>query len=248
MSENEIVPKSIESRDLAENNKSDVAAIAARSILGACPVVGSIMSELVTCVIPDQKIDRLIKFIAKLEERLNLVEKEEILRKVKNPECSDLIEESLHQAARALSDERTEYIASIVIDGLSASEISFNESKHLLRMLSEINDIEIIWLRFYAWPTLMGDEEFRDKHKEILEEKIAFIGAAQGDCDKAALQESYKEHLVRLGALEKIYKTDSKFKLPEFNTYSGAPEISRYEITLLGKLLLRKIGLIDESF
>lgn len=70
----------------------------------------------------------------------------------------------MRQAAYSLSDERREYVASLIANGVSGTAISDQESKHLLQILGELNDVEIIWLRFYADASIGGDEEFRQKH------------------------------------------------------------------------------------
>ena len=129
----------------------------------------------------------------------------------------------LFRSARSLSDERREYIASLIASSLSQQDIEYIESKHLLRILGELNDIEVIWLRFYLEPTMSGDEEFRDKHENILTPIMATLSDPPSVVDKEALQESYKGHLSQLGLLE--------------------PQHNDYQITPLGQLLLRQIGL-----
>lgn len=164
-----------------------------------------------------------------------------------NENFTDLLEEGLRQSARSLSDDRRGYLASVIANSISSEDVEFFESKHLLRILREINDIEVIWLRFYLIPTIGGDTEFREKHKEILKSVIATIGASQSILDKSALQDSYKEHLTQLGLLKYHYQTNVRTKQPEFDTFTGGLKVSRYEITLLGKLLLRQIGLSESG-
>ena len=112
-------------------------------------------------------------------------------------------------------------------------------------MLSELNDDEIIWLRFYLEPTLGGDKEFREKHINVLERPRTFIGAPEENLNKAALQDSYLEHLDRLGLIESKIQIDKNTNLPIFNK-SGKPKVSSRHTTRLGKMLLKEIGLLDE--
>ncbi len=65
--------------------------------------------------------------------------------------------------------------------------------------------------------------------------------------DKESLQNSYKDHLAQLGLLSPKYKTDMKTHLPVFNTNTGALELRGYDITQLGRLLLRQIGLSNSE-
>ncbi|MCA1792892.1 MAG: hypothetical protein ABR534_13050 [Desulfotignum sp.] len=65
------------------------------------------------------------------------------------------------------------------LQSISSDDLEYFESKHLLRLLGELNDIEIIWLRFYLNPVLNGDNDFREKHSNILNPVGAHLGSAQ---------------------------------------------------------------------
>jgi hypothetical protein len=217
-----------------ENNKEslklqkiDYVSSAAKAALGIAPFAGSLLIELAGTIIPNQRIDRIAKFAEALEERLLQLERNFVKSQLHNEDFTDLVEEGLRQASRSLSDERREYIASLISNSLSSKDIEYQESKHLLKILVEISDIEVIWLRFFLVTTMDGDKKFRDKHKAILEPVSKSIGVSQAIRDKGTFQESYKEHLCRLGLLEK--------------------ENRIHKLTPLGKLLLREIGHIDEK-
>ena len=124
--------------------------------MGAGPFAGSLLSELAGTIIPNQRLDRISKFVLILEGKLSNLEQEFIHSQLVNEKFSDLLEESARQAARSLSDERREYIANLITNSLSRQDIEYNESKHLLKILSELNDIEVVWLWFYLEPTLSG--------------------------------------------------------------------------------------------
>ena len=90
---------------------------------------------------------------------------------------------------------------------------------------------------------MFGDELFREKHKEVLTPVAAYFGSTQGVHYKKALQDSYAEHLAQLGLLERRFRTDMETRTPQFDSFTGAMEVSGYELTSLGRLLLREIGL-----
>lgn len=229
-----------------DNNKTDLLVSAAKSAVGIVPYAGSLLSELVGNLIPNQRIDRLTKYVKELDERISRISLEKINPLLTNDDFIDLIEEGFVQASRAITDERRQYIASIVSNGIEEETIQFHESKQLLKILSELNDIEIIWLRFYLVTTIGGDEEFRQKHKNILQPINSYIGADNETMTKAALQNSYKEHLERLELIDHRIRVDNTTKIPEFDTSTGKPKKSYSTITTLGRLLLKQIGLIDE--
>ncbi len=232
--------------DDLENNEIDLIASAAKSILGIVPFAGSLLNELVCNIIPNQRIDRLTKYVKILDEKLSKIPTEKIITLSDNEDFVDLIEEGFVQASRAISDERRQYISSIVANGITDNAILFTESKYLLKILQELNDIEIIWLRAYLVPTIGGDEEFQTKHKNILAPIRIYVGADDQTLSKAALQNSYKEHLERLELIIHKIRFNRTSGIPEYDKSSGKPKKSYTSITTLGRLLLKQVGLIDE--
>ncbi len=214
----------------------------ARGMLGIFPG-GSLLAELVGVIIPNQRVDRIAKFADLLERKLEELEQDFVRSQFTNENFAELVEESMRQAARSVTDDRRAYIANLIVNSLSLKDIEYVESKHLLRILGEINDIEIIWLRFYLHPSNKGDEVFRDKHKGILEPVTATLNAPQEVRDKSALQKSYKEHLVQLGLLQHRYRIDPRMETPEFDRFTGGLKAQGYQISPLGRLLLKHIGL-----
>ena len=105
-----------------------------------------------------------------------------------------------------------------------------------------MSDVEIVWLRFYREPTIDGDGEFRKRHENVLAPAMATLDSSRNELDKAALQDSYKDHLCRLGLLKRRYRVDLRSKEPKFDA-DGVQEVAGYAITPVGHLLLRQIGL-----
>lgn len=62
------------SKEILSKNKSDLLASAGKSVLGAVPHAGAFLAELVEAVIPNQRIDRVSKYVIELEARLSKVE------------------------------------------------------------------------------------------------------------------------------------------------------------------------------
>jgi len=228
-----------------KSESSDYVTSAVKALLGAVPFAGSLLAEIAGTIIPNQRIERLTKYAQELENRLSKLDQEFVRAQLNNENFTDLFEENIRQAARSLTGERRKYLASIIANGLTSEDIEFFESKHLLRILGEINDAEVIILRSYLVATIEGDEEFREKHKEIIMPTPATIGAPQKVLDKNALHTSYKEHLTSLGLLERKYQTDTRTKGMVIDSFTGGPKLQGYRITSLGRLLLRHIGLAD---
>ena len=211
---------------------SDYVAAAARAVLGAAPFVGSLLNELVGVVVPNQRADRIAKFVLELEARIKPLEAQATEKLHSSEHFAELLEEGLRQASRSLSDERRQYLASLIANSISPEAIAQEESRHLLRILSELSDVEVVWLRFYVDQAMGGDREFREKHRDILRPASRSMGQPQSETDRAALQESYINHLTQLGLLD-----------AEASRAGSTADRMIYRISSLGRLLLRTIGL-----
>jgi outer membrane murein-binding lipoprotein Lpp len=224
----------------------DYVSSGAKAILGAVPFVGSLLSEIAGSIIPRQRVDRIADFAGKLEARINHLENDTVRSQLNDEEFTDLVEEALRQAARSTSEARRDYLASLVANSLSSDAIEHAESKHLMRILGELNDIEVLWLRFYQNPTIGGDQDFRELHKEVFERRIAYIGCSIEELDDYALQESYRDHLIELGLLSRNISKDRNGN-PEFDRFSGDFKVSFHRTSALGALLLESIGMIKRE-
>src|SRR6185503_15074110 len=101
--------------------------IKAISIVTGLEPLGSLMSEVVK-IVPDRKqqqhrlfaevlnsrIKHLAEDNAELKERMA-----DLKHRLEAPEGIDLLEDAVNQAERALTNERREYIASLLVNGLT---------------------------------------------------------------------------------------------------------------------------------
>ncbi len=231
-----------------ENNKSDTLAIGMKSILGIVPF-GSLVSEIVTNVIPNQRTERVVLFVEVLNEKFKYLEKEVVEQKVKTQEFTDLLQDGFIQASRTLTDERLEYIASLLRNSLTDEELKHIEKKKLLSLLGELNDAEIIWLRKYSFDNVIGNkelQEFIEKHKSLLTPIDLMEGEKEYNekgINKKALQESYIANLSRL----RLIKDTTQLGQVRFNSLLDEIEPNKYECSDLGRLLLRYIDLKPEG-
>ena len=229
-----------------QNRGADYTASALKSVLGAVPIVGSVLTEIVGNIIPNQRVDRLADFATKLAEKVQEHEKEMIQKRLLEPEGTDILEEALWQSARALSEERRKQIASMVKNGLTKQEIDLVETKKLLLLLSQLNDVEVFILYSQA-DRLHQDKDFMEKFGEAIKPVRAWIRAPQKQLDKHAISESLRKHLVQLGLLQPYFPFVGHNQIPEFDQFTGGFKNSGYQITLLGRLLLRSIDFYPEG-
>lgn len=229
--------------DDLQQNTTDYVVASAKAALGMVPFAGSLLAELAGTIIPKQRMDRLVGFARELEGKIGELDQDAVRAKLMDENFTDLLEETARQAAQAVTEERRAYLASLLASGVTDTHVSFVESKHLLRILSQINDIEVIWLRFYHYPFLNGDDEFRNKHTAVLEPIAATLSSDQETLDRHALQENYTEHLISLGLLKRPLQVDGKTGYPMFDKFTKDWKTQGTQTTPLGRLLLKYIGL-----
>ncbi|MCL6704366.1 hypothetical protein [Pseudomonas sp. T1.Ur] len=224
----------------------DYVASGAKAVLGVVPFAGSLLAEVAGSIIPNQRVDRIADFAFKLQARIEQLEEAQVRSELDDEEFTDLLEESLRQASRATSEARRRYLASLVANSLSSDAVEHAESKHLMRILGELSDVEVLWLRFFHKPTIEGDKEFRELHAGVFRHIVATMGSSREELDDHALQESYKDQLVRLGlVVEHIRKKGDG--TPEYDKFTGKPAVSYRQTSPLGRLLLRSIGMIADE-
>lgn len=230
---------------------TDLIASFAKVGAGQLPIVGSLVSEVVGNIIPNQRVDRIAEFVRLLDERVSDVEQSLLTERFKQPEVVDVLEDAFIQAARATSQERLEHIANIVANGISPDELNTAETKRMLWLLGQLNDSEVILLRSKLGKTredAQADAAFREKHEELLVPDTTVTGSAEEEFDKAALTGSYKQHLHELGLLKKRFKRPKRSELPEFDHKTGMMNSSGSELTRLGKMLLRYLDIIPDWY
>jgi len=222
--------------------RNDIAAIIGKGLIGVIPFVGPLAAEIVGAIIPNQRIDRIESLLRHLEAKITEEDKAQIKMRITEPESVDLIEDGFLQASRALSEERKEYIASLLKNSLTDYALKHIEYKRLLSILGEMNDLEVLLLKFRDMS--QGDpgySEFWAKHGDALTPPRAHLGSSQEEVDKYTIHKTHNVHLASLGLLNPRFAKPKKDELPEFDEKTGMIKASGYEITSLGRLLLRSI-------
>lgn len=222
----------------------EVAAAFLKSLAGYAPFVGPILGEAIGFVIPSRKVERLYVFAQVLEDRVKYLEENTARLKMQTEEFTDLLEDGLIQASRAMTDERRGYIASLLKNSITHDELGHIEKKKLLALLGDLNDAEIIMLKFHSLSSAEHRSEFAKRHDTIFAPVERHFGVPQENLDRGALQDSYRSKLMEVGLLTPIYKRQEKGKVPEFDVTTGRLKAASFRVTQLGDLLLR---FIDES-
>ena len=209
-------------------------------MLGAIPIAGPLLAEVAGTLIPNQRVERLTEFTEILSKRLSELEEALLEKCLSDEDFTETLEESLRQVSRSTSSSRREHIANLISGSIRAEDMDFVESRHLLRLLGEINDPELIWLRYYSDHERRPHSEYWKRHEEVLAPVRTHMGSGRAERDRETLQQSYKEHLERMGLLRAPVKFDRKTKMPEFDAKEGIKR-GAFQITPLGRILVRFI-------
>lgn len=221
---------------------TDIATIIGKGLLGAIPFVGPLAAEIVGAIIPNQRIDRIESLLKLLESKIPTEDRQKVEERIIFPESVDLIEDGFIQASRALSEERKEYIASLLKNSLTDDELKHIEYKRLLSILGELNDLELLILKSHTiYRGQPEHKEFWKAHEAALTPPLAHMGAKQEEIDKDIIYQTHKLHLANLGLLKIRFKKPKRGELPEFDDKTGMIKAQGYDITGLGRLLLRSI-------
>jgi hypothetical protein len=224
--------------DGLDNQTRDHLLALTRGAANAVPFVGGLLGELVTTVIPEQRQDRIVRYLRALGARMEKLEGDVAKAAIENPEKIDLIESGGYLSVRATSQKRIEQIAEVVANGLTADDAEIVRRKRLLALLGEIDDDEVAILAAYgqsyggmnpqAWESIdRPSPPHSQAGREVIEaNKLYDLGV---------------ERLLRLNVLERRMNL-KKGQVPEFDSKSGLPKGS-IQISYLGRMLLRSMGI-----
>jgi hypothetical protein len=215
-----------------EPNHRDRLVSVAKAAAGALPFIGTLVGEILDAVVPNLRFERVVSYLRTLEAEVTQIDDRMVAfeKHIKTEEGLDIFEEGMIQSARAISKDRKERLARLVARSLSADEMKYEKSRKLLNLYRELTDPEIVWLIFYSLNPALGKGPHTDwveKHPKILNPISREMGAPQEQQEKAALQDSYKATLLRLGLAEERNRTTS--------------------LTTLGRMLVSYISNEDES-
>lgn len=225
--------------DGLEDNYRDKLTAIGRAAAGSIPLAGGILAEVVGAVIPGQRADRITAYLRALTSRVEELEAEIRDGIVGNPEKIHLIEEGGLQSARATSPERIELIVEAVTRGLSAEDAEVIRRKRLLLILGELDDDEVNLLNAYGRSYAGSD---RRAFEQINRPDPPHLQSDPSVIDQNQLYELGKTHLIRLGLIKKNYGSIKKGVVPEFDPSHGDFK-HRLEVSYLGRMLLREIGM-----
>ncbi len=223
----------------------DIPAIIAKGSLGAIPIVGPIISEVVGAIIPNQRIDRIDALLKALENKVSILEdNNKYINKLREIDKIAIFEEVAIQASRTNNNDRINHLASILKNSITDITYDYDRYQQILRLISEISEVEVVILKYYSLPEYQDEwNEFRTRYDAVITKKLVHSQSREEEIIDMAFFDYNRNHLNRLNLLDIRYKSIKKNELPEFDQKTGSIKASGYKITHIGREVLR---IIDE--
>lgn len=152
--------------------KAGVAAIALVAIgpVAAAAIGGVLATELTGVVLESQR-ERLADFARRFSMRTAAIPSDaqnRIREQLRTNAGSRIFETAWHQAAQEVDPEKLDFIAALLKNSLSSEVLRENQTRWLLKLLDELDTVQIVILRSYAKQN-KADSTFRSRHHAIFE-------------------------------------------------------------------------------
>ena len=143
-------------------------------------------------------MDKVEDLLIALHGRLDKVDPPLVKDRPFDPIFPELLEDGCLHAARAASPERIDYIATMIVNGITRGAARRLDHRYLMQLLGELNDVEVLLLIAAAKDGSDADTFWR-RHEQVLTVPLDGPSATPEEADRAAVYDSYCEHLERLG-------------------------------------------------
>lgn len=219
------------------NNKNDYISSILSGALGAIPLVGSFLSETINYVIPNQRMDRVVDFIKEIAIELENQKVDIEVLKTKfmnNYQYGAYVTNCFRYLTIEIYEEKINYYKNLCVSGIVGDDKNLIHCERILKILSDLDFYEIQYLRYYYDPRLSPTEMMKDVFEKIgFDRLIPFYNLGMKEDQR--IEETYKQitlnNLEKNGLIESIINLKSNHK--------------NYQITMLGKVILKKIGYDD---
>lgn len=189
-----------------QTNATDYVSGFLKGVFGMIPIVGPAVQELLGIIIPNQRMDRVARFVEALGKELAELKEDvdSLNKKLADEKYSSLFYKACVGSADAYSNERIEYIKNIFIYGLYQTDLQTYKSEGLLNLLNRVTDIEIVYLRFYyllKWD-LKRFGEYREIAGIFTLQPVIHTGMTREAIDDEVAKIIYLNNLLSYGLLE----------------------------------------------
>jgi len=219
-----------------------------KGTIGGIPVAGSLIAEVLSTTIPDKRYQRLESMLSALVEKVAMLDSGVLAQKLTNDHAIGILEDGMFQGARAVTEERRKRIASVVGNALSSEESKYQESKRLLGLLEQLNDVELKVLYGHHFQKEHERNAYFAQHPDA--ERPPLTDISEASLRPQAMYNAYLAHLAQLGLLDPQYRTPELAGLAMSEIAKAAarpPEIVDHSVSVLGTMLLESVDLLERA-
>ena len=225
-----------------QQNKTDVITSVVATATSYIPVAGGAISEIIRMVIPKQREDRIAKFLTDIDKRLSELEitVEKLQTIFENTKYGEFTFECLRDVVNDKFEEKMIYYQKLYITGITSEEQEMINISNLMRLVSDMDYKEILYLKFYYYADCVNRQIIQEI-QQLLNQGSVIPNYTMDMNPNEMDSETYKQitlnSIVTKGLLERKIEYIGKNKREKI----------KYRLTPLGRLLLRKIGEIDNE-
>lgn len=218
-------------------NSTDIIVSGISAAVGIIPVAGGFVSEIVQNLIPNQREDRIVKFISDLSDELEKTKfsLEKLKLKFENQKYSTFTYNCLRDLVNDVYDEKIEYYRNLCVNAITNDEKNLIHCERILKILSELDYYEILYLKFYSNVSIARTETMKEVTSKLgfdILQPNYYMSMGDDKRDEETYKQITLNNLCNTGLLQKEVKLVG----------SGRREHISYKITTLGRLILKKIG------
>ena len=212
-----------------DNKAIDLIVSGASAAVGSIPCVGGFLSAAINISIPNQRIDRIVKFIKEINEKLQeLSYSVENLEKIfSNYKYGAFTYSCIRSVVNEMYEEKIDYYKALCIKGLTSDEKELNRCEKILKILDQMDYFEIIFLEKYYYIKQMDRNKLIEIDKKL---NITFPDLKRNKTDEERTKDLFDKLSVNNLLKQKLIEESN-------NTY-------KYKINELGELILKEIGVI----
>ena len=220
-----------------ENNGGDTFVSILSVTVSCIPFVGSFASEIVQSVIPNQRQDRIVKFVENIDSELKMmkIDFQELKEKFSNQKYGNFTYNCIRVVTNEVYEEKINYYKNLLIQTLTNDEKTLIHNERVLKILEQLDYYEILYLKFYSDCNVVGTKTMND-----VTDKLGFrflqptytMSMSDQEFDEETMKQITLNNLCNSGLLDREIRWSS----------NGKHQHISYKITNLGKLILKKIG------
>ncbi len=220
----------------------------AKAGINLIPLAGTFIAETVSNIIPNQRLDRVCKYLEIISKKISeLSESEKVFRQLMDDKnILFLFEKSIKYSSETINENKYDYYAEFIISSVNDKTTEQMQKERMLDILSELNEIEIILLIYYSLSmmTLAEKEknEFIQKNKAILFPRPQTMTEPVEKGYAYKFQQQYIENLEKFHLISRELEVDNRSQIPKIDPFSRRFETSSPRITTIGDLLINFIG------